>query len=181
MPDTYPLPRIEDLLDQLGESCYFSTLNLSSGFWQIRIHPDSMEKTAFTTPQELFEFRVIMPFGLSNAPGVFQHLMQQVITGLNDPSGPDFVSVYIDDILVFSRTLEEHLFHLELVLQHVIKTGLKLKPRKCVFSRQEVDYLGHTITPEGLKTSTRQVAAVDQFPTPTCVQNVRWFLGLTSY
>ena len=131
-PDTYPLPRIEDLLDQLGESCYFSTLDLSSGFWQIRIHPDSVEKTAFTTPQGLFEFRV-MPFGLTNAPGVFQRLMQQVLMGLNPEDGPDFVSVYIDDVLVFSKTLEEHLHHLEMVLKRIIEVGLKLKPVKCQF------------------------------------------------
>ena len=179
-PDTYPLPRIEDLLDQLGESRYFSTLDLSSGFWQIRIHPDSVEKTAFTTPQGLFEFRV-MPFGLTNAPGVFQRLMQQVLMGLNPEDGPDFVSVYIDDVLVFSKTLEEHLHHLELVLKRVIEVGLKLKPVKCQFFRQEVEYLGHTITPLGLKTSSRHVAAVDKFPTPTNIREVRRFLGMASY
>ena len=179
-PDTYPLPRIEDLLDQLGESHYFSTLDLSSGFWQIRIHPDSVEKTAFTTPQGLFEFRV-MPFGLTNAPGVFQRLMQQVLMGLNPEDGPDFVSVYIDDILVFSKTLEEHLLHLERVLKRIIDVGLKLKPAKCQFFRQEVEYLGHTITPLGLKTSNRHVTAVDQFPTPTHIREVRRFLGMVSY
>ena len=98
--DTFPLPRIDDLLDQLGESKYFSTLDLASGFWQIRVHPNSQEKTAFVTPQGLFEFRV-MPFGLCNAPSVFQRLMQRVLMGLNPAEGPDFVSVYIDDVLVF--------------------------------------------------------------------------------
>ena len=107
-PDTFPLPRIEDLLDQFGQARYFSTLDLSSGFWQIKIHPDSREKTAFTVPQGLFEFAV-MPFGLTNAPGVFQRLMQQVLMGLNPENGPDFVSAYIDDVLIFSRTLEEHM------------------------------------------------------------------------
>ena len=97
-PDSYPLPRIEDLLDQLGQAAYFSSIDLASGFWQIRMHPDSQEKTAFTTQQGLFEFRV-MPFGLTNAPAVFQHLMQQVVTPLNPSSGPDFISVYLDDIL----------------------------------------------------------------------------------
>lgn len=101
--DTFPLPRIDDLLDQLGKSRYFSTLDLSSGFWQIKIHPDSIEKTAFSTPQGLYEFRV-MPFGLTNVPSVFQRLMQQVLMGLNPESGPSFVSAYIDDILVFLRT-----------------------------------------------------------------------------
>ena len=97
-PDLYPLPRIDDLLDQLGKSHYFSTLDLASGYWQIQVHPNSIEKTAFITPQGLFEFRV-MPFGLMNAPSVFQRLMSRVLMGLNPESGPDFVAVYIDDVL----------------------------------------------------------------------------------
>ena len=104
--DRYPLPRIDDLLDQLEKSCYFSTLDLASGYWQIRVHPNSKEKTAFITPQGLYEFQV-MPFGLMNAPAVFQRLMQRVLSGLNREDGPAFV--YIDDVLVFSRTWEENL------------------------------------------------------------------------
>ena len=99
--DTFPLPRIDDLLDQLGQAKYFSTLDLASGFWQIKVHPKSQEKTAFVTPQGLFEFNV-MPFGLTNVPSVFQRLMEQVLMGLNPESGPSFVSAYIDDILVYS-------------------------------------------------------------------------------
>ena len=114
--DTFLLPRVDDLLDQLHDCKYFSTLDLAAGFWQIRIHWKSMEKTAFATPQGLFEFRV-MPFGLTNAPSVFQRLMQKVLMGLNPESGPDFVSVYIDDILVFSSSLEEHIHHLQFVLE----------------------------------------------------------------
>ena len=111
VPDSFPLPRIDDLLDQLGKSTYFSTIDLASGFWQIRLDPSSQKKTAFVVPQGLYEFRV-MPFGLTNAPGVFQRLMQRVLAGLNPPDGPDFVSVYLDDVLVFSRSLQEHLEHL---------------------------------------------------------------------
>ena len=147
--DPFPLPRIEDILDQLGESKYFSTIDLASGFWQIRMHPQSQDKTAFVTPQGLFEFRV-MPFGLTNAPSVFQHLMQQVITCLNPATGPHFVSVYINDILVFLQMLEEHLEHLQKVIMRLAGVGLKLKPTKCYFVRRELEYLGHLITPEGL-------------------------------
>ena len=100
--DMFPLPRIDNLLDQLGESKYFSTLDLASGFWQIPVHPNSREKTAFVTPNGLFEFRV-MSFGLCNSPAVFQRLMQRVLMGLNSPEAPGFVSVYIDDVLVFSK------------------------------------------------------------------------------
>ena len=102
--DTFPLPRIDDLLDQLGRARYSSTLDLASGFWQIQMEPRAQEKAAFVTPHGLFEFRV-MPFGLTNAPAVFQRLMQQVLAGLNPEDGNEFVTAYIDDILVFSSTL----------------------------------------------------------------------------
>ena len=178
--DTFPLPRIDDLLDQLSQSKYFSTLDLAAGYWQIQVAPDSQPKTAFTTHQGLFEFRV-MPFGLTNAPAVFQRLVQEVLEGLNPEGGPDFVSAYIDDILVFSRTLEEHMEHLRLVIDRVTKAGLKLNPAKCKFIQREVEYLGHLVTPQGLKTSTRHIEAVERFPVPTTVSGVRQFLGLTSY
>ena len=118
--DSFPLPRIDELLDQLGDSKYFSTIDLASGFWQIRMHPTAKEKTAFITHQGVYEFRV-MPFGLTNAPAVFQRLMQQVIGPFDAVPGPSFVSVYLDDILVFSRTLEEHLRHLQAVIQRLVK------------------------------------------------------------
>ena len=105
-PDRYPLPRIDDLLDQLGKSHYFSTLDLASGngYWQIRVYPSSTKKTAFITPQGLFEFKV-MPLGLTNSLSVFRQLVYKVLQDLNPAEGPDFVSVYIDDVLVFSSTL----------------------------------------------------------------------------
>ena len=101
--DTFPLPHIDDLLDQVGEARFFTTLDLASGFWQIRVLPNSQQKTAFTTRHGLYEFRV-MPLGLKNAPAGFQQLMQQVVADLNPVGGPDFVSAYTDDVLVFSRT-----------------------------------------------------------------------------
>ena len=115
--------RIDVLLDQLGKSKYFSTLDLASGFWQIRMHPESQKKTVFV------KFRVI-PFRLTNAPAVFQHLMQWVVSPLYPTPGPDFVSVYMDDILVFSQTLEDHLEHLQKVFVRLCEVGLKLKPTK---------------------------------------------------
>ena len=116
--DAFPHPRIDDLLDQLGGAKYFSTLDLVSGFWQIRMEPQSREKTAFTTPHGLYEF-LVMPFWLTNAHAVFQRLMQRVISGLNPAEGKDFVAAYLDDILVFSSTLSDHLDHLRKVLDRL--------------------------------------------------------------
>ena len=178
--DTFPLPRVDDLLDQLGSSQFFSTLDLAAGYWQIKMHPESSPKTAFVTHEGLHEFTV-MPFGLTNAPAAFQRVMQQVVMGLNTADAPNFVSVYIDDVLVFSRTLEEHLDHLERVLKRLIEVGLKLKPQKCHFVRQEVGFLGHVITPQGLKTSEQHILAVREFPVPDSVRAVRQFMGLCSY
>ena len=134
--DTYPLPWIDDLLDQVGKSTYFSTLDLASGFWQIKMHPASQKKTAFSTPHGLFEFRV-MPFDLMNALSVFQRLMQQILLSINPENGPKFVTAYIDDLLVFSSILAEHLDHLRLILAKLRDVGLKLNPNKCCFIRKE--------------------------------------------
>ena len=160
-PDVFPLPRMDDLLDQLGQSKFFSTLDLASGYWQVKVHPDSREKTAFITHQGLYEFKV-MPFGLRNAPAVFQRLMQCVLSGLNPPEGPDFVSVYLDDIIVFSRTLDDHLCHLSLVIHRLARAGLKLKPSKCHFICPKVQYLGHLHKCPGLPQNFKQI------PCPTC-------------
>ena len=165
---------------QLGSSRFFSTLDLASGYWQNRMSPQSREKTAFVVPQGLYEFRV-MPFGLTNAPAVFQRLMQRVLRGLNPDDSPDFVSVYIDDVLVFSPTLADHLHHLRLVIQRIQEVGLKLNPAKCRFVCKEVEYLGHILTPDGLKPNPKTVLAVKDFPQPTNIKEVRQFLGLSSY
>ena len=179
-PDVFPLPRLDDLLDQLGQSKFFSTLDLASGYWQVKVHPDAREKTAFITHQGLYEFN-IMPFGLRNAPAVFQRLMQRVLAGLNPPAGPDFVSVYLDDVIVFSRTLDDHLQHLSLVINRLSQAGLKLKPFKCHFISQEVQYLGHILTPQGMQPNPDRIAAVRDYPVPKSVREVRQFLGLASY
>lgn len=122
-----------------------------------------------------------MPFGLTNAPAVFQRLMQRVLMDLNPPDGPDWVAVYMDDVLVFSRTLEEHLDHLCKVIIRLREVGSKLKPSKCYFAREQVEYLGHIITPSGLKPNPKLVAAVHDFPTPHNLQTLQQFLGLSSY
>ena len=107
--------------------------------------------------------------------------MQKVLMQLNPDEGPDFVAVYIDDVLVFSKALEDHLKHLQLMLGRLTEVGLKLKPTKCQFIRREVVFLGHIITAQGLKTSNRHITAVTEFPTPRSVREVRQFLGLSSF
>ena len=127
------------------------------------MYPSAQEKTAFTTPQGLYEFRV-MPFRL-----VFQRLMQQVVAPLKSAPGPDYVSVYLDDILVFSRTLEDHFTHLRERLEEV---GLKIKPTKCKFAQEELGYLRHVVSHEGLKTNPRLIAAYGSSqPRSLCVMS----------
>lgn len=179
-PDTFPLPCINDMLDQLGGAKFFSTLDLASGYWQIKMHPNSKEKTAFVTHEGLHQFRV-MPFGLRNAPAIFQRLMQQALAGLKDEDGSEFVSVFIDDLVVYSKTWQDHLRHLALVITRLLERGLMLRPLKCHFIRQEVQFLGHVLTPQGLKTSEQHVRAVREFKVPANVREVRQFLGLASY
>ena len=179
-PDLFPLPRISDLLDQLGKCKCFTTLDLKSGYWQIKVHADSQEKTAFITHQGLFEFRV-MPFGVTNAPAVFQRLMQRVLAELQSKASVKFVSVYLDDVIVFSESIAEHIKHLQMVFDCLKKAGLKLNPKKCRILCDEVKYLGHTVTPCGLRPNKSNVDAVKHFPVPTNIKQFRQFLGLTSH
>ena len=174
--DVYPLPRIDDILDTLGQSKYFSTLDLSAGYWQIELDPKSKEKSAFTTHCGLFEFNR-MPFGLCNAPATFQRLMQSVLAGLEGR----ICFVYIDDILVCSRTFEEHLSHLKQVFDRLRQAHLKLKPKKCVFLKPRVHYLGHVISRDGISPDPAKTDKIRRYPEPTDETKLRQFLGLASY
>ena len=177
--DVHPLPRIDDLLDKLGKAKYFSTLDPAAGYWQIRVQPDSQEKTAFITHQGLYKFKV-MPFGVMNAPAVFQRLMQKVLARLMMGS-EDFVAVYLDDVIVFSQSLQAHLEHLTKVFACLREANLKLNPKKCKFMSEEVEYLGHIVTPQGLKPNQTNLDAVKEFPIPTNLKQLRQFLCLTSH
>ena len=143
-PDHFPLPKIDDMLDQLE---YFSTLDLASGYWQDKMSDTSREKTAFVTQHGLFEFRV-MPFGLTNAPAVFQRLMHEVVSTLNPMGGQSFVSVYTDDLLVYSKTLDEHLHHLGRVMDRLREVNLKLQPAKCHFLGKQWNSWGMFLPPK---------------------------------
>ena len=174
--DAQPLPRIDDTLDALTGACWFSTLDLASGYWQVEVDPDDREKTAFVTPFGIHQFRV-MPFGLCNAPGTFQRLMELVLAGLNWTT----CLVYLDDIIIFSRTVEEHLQRLQEILERLKNAGLKLKPSKCHLLRKSVKYLGHVISEHGVETDPEKTASVAKWSTPTDLKELRQFLGLASY
>ena len=122
-----------------------------------------------------------MPLGPMNAPATFQRMMQKLLTGLNPANGPDLVSVYVDDVLIFSETLEEPIHHIQLVLDKLKGAGLKLKPTKCSFVQEGVDYLGHVITSEGLSPNPARIEAVQAFPVPTDIKELCQFLCLASY
>ena len=135
------------------------------------MHSSSKEKTAFITHKGLYEFNV-MPFGLRNAPAVFQRLMQQILGNLNQDDKPPFVSVYLDDIIIYSETFQDHLNHLQQVISRLRNAGLKLKPSKCYFNCQEVKYLGHVITPHGISPNPARLLAVRDYPVPMSVKEV---------
>ena len=174
--DAHPLPRIDDTLDALSGAKWFSTLDLASGYWQVEVEPSDREKTAFATSFGLHQFRV-MPFGLCNAPSTFQRLMELALTGLHW----SICLVYLDDIIIYSRTVSEHLQHLQEVLQRLRAAGLKLKPSKCYLLQKSVHYLGHIISECGIKTDPQKTRCIEEWPIPTCVGELRQFLGLATY
>lgn len=174
--DAYPLPNINEILDQLGSAKYFSIFDLASGFHQIRMHESNAQKTAFSTPHGHYEFKR-MPFGLKNAPATFQRLMDQVLTGLQGTE----LFVYLDDIVLYASSIQEHEIKFNKLAVRLRKAKLQLQPDKCEFLRTEVIYLGHVIGGEGIKPDPEKVNTVKNFPTPKNAKNITQFLGLAGY
>ena len=174
--DAYPLPRIEDNLDALRGSKLFSTLDLASGYWQVQMDPDDKEKTSFCTKYGLYQFKV-MPFGLCNAPGTFERLMETVLRGMQW----ERAVLYLDDIIIFSSTVQEHMARLEEVFQRLQKANLTLKPTKCHFFQQQVEFLGHIVDEKGVSTDPQKIEAIVNWEIPRRVKEVRAFLGITGY
>ncbi|GFR52906.1 hypothetical protein Agub_g15551 [Astrephomene gubernaculifera] len=172
----YPLPRVDDLLDKLKGSAYFSSIDLQQGYNQIRIADSDIPKTAFRTPYGHYEYTVLS-FGLVNAPATFQAVMDRTFRQYIDK----FVVCYLDDILVYSKTKEEHLEHLRLVFDILRKQQLYAKRSKCHWAQSQVEYLGHIVSVDGVRMDPRKTAAVRDWPVPTNVQELRKFLGLTNY
>ena len=172
---SYPLPLIDDILALLGNAKYFTSLDLKSGYWQVLMDEADKEKTAFTCHRGLFQFNV-MPFGLSNAPAIFQELMSIVLADLDQ-----FAIAYLDDILIFSSSLEEHMSHIQQVFDRLRQHDLKLKLKKCHFLQAETNYLGFVINQNRIKPDPKKVEAIQSISAPTSVREVRGFIGMCSY
>ena len=172
--DAYSLPRIEDALDSLNGACIFTSLDLKSGYWQVELDDQSIPLTAFTVgPYEC----VRMPFGLTNAPAMFQCLMESCLGELH----LQWCIIYLDDIIIFSHNPEDHIERLEGVFEKLAQAGLKLKPSKCEFFKAELKYLGHIVSKQGIATDPKKVQAIQDWPRPTTVTEVRSFTGFTNY
>lgn len=172
----YPLPIIDELMDELAGACWFSKLDLRSGYHQIRMAVGEEAKTAFKTHNGHFEFKVL-PFGLTSAPATFQGVMNTVLADQLRQN----VLVFVDDILVYSRTLEEHKNHLRQVFETLSKHQLRVKLSKCSFVQTQLSYLGHIISADGVSTDPEKIQVVRQWPVPVSVKDVRSFLGLAGY
>jgi len=172
----YPLPRIDELLDRLHGATVFSKIDLRSGYHQVRIHPSDIDKTAFNTRYGHYEY-LVLPFGLTNAPATFMHLMNSVFADYLD----EFVIVFLDDVLVFSRTTEEHKRHVRLVLQRLREHRLYANIKKCEFFQPKISFLGHVVSCDGIGMDPDKVQAIQQWPPLRTVGDVRSFLGLAGY
>ena len=174
--DAYPLPRIDESLDALTGSRYFSTLDLVSGYWQVPLDEDAREKSAFATRSGLWKWKVL-PFGLTSAPATFQRLMEQVFQGLHWKT----LLLYLDDVIVIAPDFETHLRRLEEVLKRLRQAGLKLKPSKCALLQAKVQYLGHVVSADGISTDPEKIEAVRDCPPPSDLKELQAFLGTVGY
>ncbi|GBG80969.1 hypothetical protein CBR_g31526, partial [Chara braunii] len=174
--NSYPMPRSDELFDHLAGNRFFTKIDLHSGYHQIRVAAADQPKTAFRSCFGHYEFTV-MPFGLTNAPATFQRAMNDIFRDILE----QYVLVYLDDILVYSRTLEEHLRHFRDVLDRLRRHGFYAKLSKCRFARHKVDFLGHYVSDQGLHVDDAKITAIAEWPAPTSAKQLRSFLGLTSY
>lgn len=174
--DKHPIPNIEDILDKLGRAMYFTTLDLAKGFHQIEVAEEDIKKTAFSTDSGHYEF-VRMPFGLKNAPATFQRLMNSVLK--------EFIGktcyVYLDDIIIFSTSKEEHFDSLQKIFKKLQDANLKIQLDKSEFLKQETEFLGHIVTTNGIKPNPNKIDAINKFPIPKTPKQIKSFLGLVGF
>lgn len=174
--DRFPMPNIDDIFDKLGKCQYFSTLDLAKGFYQIEVNAEDIPKTAFSTATGHYEF-LRMPFGLRNAPATFQRLINNV---LKEYIG-SICLVYLDDILIFSTSIEEHLEAIDKILNRLTHANLKLQVDKCTFLAKQTEFLGHVVTPEGIKPNPEKLKTIDKIALPKTQKGIKSFLGITGY
>ena len=175
--DAFPLPRMQETMESMVGARHFSCMDLKSGFWQVKMAEKSRQYTAFTVgSMGVYEF-LRMPYGLCNVPATFQRLMQNCLGELN----LSYALIYLDDIIVYSRTEEEYLTHLCAVFERFLESGLKLKPSKCHFFRTEISYLGHKVSAKGMEPGTEGIRAIAEMAPPQTYTGIRQFLGATGY
>ena len=175
--DAYGLPRIEETLDCLEGSIILTSLDLKSGYWQVEMDEASKPLTAFTVGPLGFYECERMPFRLTNAPATFQRLMESCLGDLH----LNWCIIYLDDVIVFSKTPKEHIDRLRGVFHKLFLAGLKLKPKKCEFFKSKIAYLGHIVSAKGIETDPKKVEAVKNWTVPKTVTDIRSFLGFTNY
>ncbi|CAM5151673.1 unnamed protein product [Natator depressus] len=175
LPDNYPMPHTDELLEKLGWAQFISTLDLTKGYWQVPLDESAKERSAFITHVGLYEFNVL-PFGLRNAPATFQKLVDSLLVGLGE-----YAITYLDNVAIFSDSWAEHLEHLQKVFERIREAGLTVKAKKCQIGLNRVTYLGHQVGQGTINPLQAKVDAIQKRPVPKSKKQVQSFLGLAGY